>query len=196
MLRIQSRDETSSIATADESERSTIGTRILWIALAACASVMLYGATALMTHDIAPIPFLWILPLSLYMLSFVVCFDSERWYRRAIFHPLLAGAIFASLVLSAHNEQLAAVVMRSVASRDFATLLIQLATSSTLLFAVCMVCHGELYRLRPRTHDLTRYYLMVSAGGWSAVSSRQSSRQDSSADSGNRGSQYGPASCC
>jgi hypothetical protein len=165
MLNVQSRDDTSTVATVDAAERSTIGTRILWIGLAACASVMLYGATSLMTHDIAPIPFLWILPLSLYMLSFVVCFDSERWYRRGIFHPMLAVAIFASLVLTAHAEQIANIVVRSFVARDFAILLLQLATSSVLLFAVCMVCHGELYRLRPRTQDLTSYYLMVSAGG-------------------------------
>ena len=76
-----------------------------------------------------------------------------------------AAAIFASLVLNAHAEQIAAIVVQSFAARDFAILLIQLATSSTLLFAVCMVCHGELYRLRPRTQDLTSYYLMVSTGG-------------------------------
>ena len=164
LLTIQSRNDATDVADLDTFERSTIGTRILWIALAACASVMLYGATGLMTHDVAPVPFLWILPLSLYMLSFVICFDSERWYRRAIFHPLLAAAIFASLVVTAHIEPIA-IFMLGPAARESAVLLLQLSTSSALLFAVCMVCHGELYRLRPRTQDLTSYYLMVSAGG-------------------------------
>src|SRR5260370_705893 len=165
LLAIQSRSDSSNAATVDTFERSTIGTRILWIALAACASVMLYGATGLMTHDIAPVPFLWILPLSLYMLSFVVCFDSERWYRRAIFHPLLAATTLASLVATAHFEQISLVFTLNPSAREFVIFLLQLSTSSALLFTVCIVCHGELYRLRPRTQDLTSYYLMVSAEG-------------------------------
>jgi hypothetical protein len=165
LLSIESRNDSHAVAAVDTRQRSAIATRILWIALAACASLMLYGATGLMTHDIAPVPFLWILPLSLYMLSFVICFDSERWYRREIFHPMLAITIVASLVVTAHFEQIALSFNLSSDAREFLILLLQLSTSSALLFAVCMVCHGELYKLRPRTQDLTSYYLMVSAGG-------------------------------
>ena len=61
--------------------------RLLWIGLAACASVLLLATTNLICQDIAVSPFLWVLQLSLYLLSFIVCFESDRWYRREIFYP-------------------------------------------------------------------------------------------------------------
>ena len=125
---------------------------IFWIALPACASLLLYAATNEMTHDVAPIPFLWVVPLALYLLSFIICFDNERWYQRGIFHPALALAVFFGLLVR-------------FASFDDSSLLIRLAAPSVLLFAVCMVCHGELARLKPDQRRLTAFYLMVSAGG-------------------------------
>src|SRR5262249_5618587 len=89
-------------AAAEGSEEPDLGSKVLWIALAACASALLYGATSQMTQDVAPIPFLWILPLALYLLSFIICFDGDRWYRRGIFHPLLGVAIFASFLIVIH----------------------------------------------------------------------------------------------
>src|SRR6266851_329655 len=125
---------------------------IFWIALPACASLLLYAATNEMTHDVAPIPFLWVVPLALYLLSFIICFDNERWYKRGIFHPALALAVFFGLLVR-------------FASFDDSSLLMRLAAPSVLLFAVCMVCHGELARLKPDQRRLTAFYLMVSAGG-------------------------------
>jgi FtsH-binding integral membrane protein len=65
----------------------------LWLGLAASASVLLLAVTNHLTQDVAAIPFLWILPLSVYLLSFIVCFESPRFYRRAVFLPLLAMAL-------------------------------------------------------------------------------------------------------
>jgi len=126
----------------------------LWISLPACASLLLYAATNEMTRDIAPIPFLWILPLALYLLSFIICFDNERWYRRAIFHPVLGLAIFLSLAI--HADPLG--IGKNL-------LPVQLVIPCLLLFVACMVCHGELARLKPGHQNLTIFYLMVSAGG-------------------------------
>ncbi|MGO9602414.1 MAG: hypothetical protein ACLQAT_03245 [Candidatus Binataceae bacterium] len=146
-------------------ENRSRGTRTLWVVLPACASLLLYGATGQMMQDTAPIPFLWILPLALYLLSFIICFDSEQWYRRGIFHPLLGIAIFTSFLLVIYVDRIAAAVGRVVLSPTTVTLLLEIGNSSLLMFAGCMVCHGELVRLKPHRRDLTVFYLMVSAGG-------------------------------
>lgn len=152
-------------ASVDESADPSVGTKVLWIALAACASVLLYGATGQMTQDVAPIPFLWILPLALYLLSFIICFDSDRWYRRGIFHPLLGIAIFASFLIVIYLNAIAPAIGRVFLSPQIVTLAIEVGNLSLLLFAGCMVCHGELVRLRPHRRDLTVFYLLVSVGG-------------------------------
>jgi hypothetical protein len=128
----------------------TRSTRLLWIALAAIASVMLLATTNQLCQQVAPVPFLWVLPLSIYLLSFVICFDNQRWYRRGIFHPALAVTVFVALVVLCSTD---------------ASILLQIASYLALLFTVCMVCHGELVRLKPHERYLTSFYLMVAIGG-------------------------------
>ena len=67
--------------------------QILWLALAACGSALLLGVTNHIAQDIAPVPFLWVAPLSLYLLSFVLCFEREGWYKRDFFLRLLGVAL-------------------------------------------------------------------------------------------------------
>jgi hypothetical protein len=127
------------------------GILLLWLGLAACASLMFLATTNQICQDIAVVPFLWVLPLSLYLVSFILCFDHPRWYSRAVFHPALVIAIFlASLLLG---------------NWGIKSLLLQLAGYSFILFVVCMVCHGELARCKPSSRHLTLFYLMVSLGG-------------------------------
>ena len=166
-LPLRSNAASASAVAPDESAEPEPGrgTKALWIALAACASVLLYGATNDLTQDVAPIPFLWVLPLALYLLSFIICFDSDRWYRRGIFHPLLGVAIFASFFLVIYANPLSTWAGRYVFSPMFVTLILGVGNVSLLMFAGCMVCHGELVRIRPHRRDLTTFYLMVSAGG-------------------------------
>ena len=137
----------------------------LWIALPACASLLLYGATGQMTQDVAPIPFMWILPLGLYLFSFIICFDSNRWYRRGIFQPLLGAAIFSNLILLIFIDRIAAFIAGAALSPSTVRMLLEIANVLVLMFAGCMVCHGELVRLKPHKRDLTAFYLMLSAGG-------------------------------
>jgi len=125
--------------------------RVLWLALSACGSIMLLATTNLVCQEVAAIPLLWVVPLSLYLLSFILCFDHPRWYRREIFHPLY----LALALLSLHN----------LPGFFNLTILWPLAIFCATLFAVCMLCHGELARLRPEPRSLTGYYLMISAGG-------------------------------
>jgi hypothetical protein len=128
----------------------TISTRTLWIALATVASVMLLATTNQICQQVAVVPFLWVLPLAIYLLSFIICFDNQRWYRRGVFHPALGAAVCVALV-----------VLCSPSS----SITIQIATYSISLFAVCMVCHGELAKLKPDERYLTSFYLMVAIGG-------------------------------
>jgi hypothetical protein len=124
---------------------------LLWLGLAGCASLMFLATTNQICQDVAVVPFLWVLPLSLYLLSFILCFDHSRWYSRAVFHPALVIAIFlASFLLGNWGVK---------------SLLLQIAAYSFTLFVVCMVCHGELARSKPRSRYLTLFYLMVSLGG-------------------------------
>src|ERR1700722_17826929 len=67
--------------------------RLVWMGLAACASALLLAVTNHLTQNVAAIPFLWVLPLSLYLLSFILCFDSDRWYNRWLFTRLAAVAV-------------------------------------------------------------------------------------------------------
>src|SRR5215467_1482907 len=107
---------------------------------ACCSSAMLLATTNLICQQVAPVPLLWVLPLSLYLLSFVICFDHPRWYRREIFLPLY-------LVLSL----LALRVLPIYSAISLAPLLMIYCGAMT---AVCMVCHGELARLKPQTEHL------------------------------------------
>lgn len=128
-----------------------LGLRLVWVALAACASTMLLAVTNQMAIDVASVPFLWVVPLSLYLLSFILCFGSERWYPRVVFYPLLVAATVGvvSLMLAGASAKIE----------------VQIAVYSASLFVFVMVCHGELYRLRPHPRHLTAFYLSLSLGG-------------------------------
>ena len=122
--------------------------RTLWVLLPACASALLLATTNLLCQDITSIPLLWALPLALYLLSFILCFDHPRWYRREIFHPLLFLGVLA-LYLTLH----------------LALITPDIVIVPALLFVACMICHGELAKLKPPVQRLTSFYLAISAGG-------------------------------
>lgn len=142
----------SAQTAADErTPRPSLLTMGLWLLLAAASSVMFLATTNQLCIDVATVPFLWILPLSLYLLSFILCFDSPRWYNRSVFAVLLIlGFPVVSDVLLDGAD---------------AGLVLQIAVFSTVLFAGCMCCHGELYGLRPAARWLTLYFVVISAGG-------------------------------
>ena len=115
-------------------------------------SWLLLAITNHITQNIASIPFLWLAPLTLYLLTFILCFESDGWYRRS----WLLGPLAVILGLCAWGLQTTQV-----------TLDIKVAIPLYLvgLFACCMFFHGELARLRPAPRHLTSFYLMVSTGG-------------------------------
>lgn len=129
------------------------GSMLYWIGLAACASALLLASTSHLTQNVAPIPMLWIAPLSLYLLSFILSFESDKIYQQWIFLPLglVALAIFARAMSEYENNE------------DVITRLIPMLCAA--LFVACMVCHGELARRKPHPKYLTQFFLMVSVGG-------------------------------
>jgi len=121
---------------------------LTWLGLSGTAVVVLMGVTNKLCLDVASVPFLWIAPLATYLITFIVCFSSERAYRRAPF-VAIAVATFAITLAIKPGE----------------LIVYQVLAYCILLFSSCMCLHGELYRLRPAARSLTRFYLFVSAGG-------------------------------
>jgi len=127
-------------------------TQTLWIALAACASALLLAITNHISQNIAAVPFLWVIPLSLYLLSFILCFEGHAWYQRGFFLRMLGvvlGGMTYALASSFDNSPLFALIPLFCIG----------------LFVCCMFCHGELARLKPAPAHLTSFYLMISLGG-------------------------------
>ena len=135
---------------AEAAEPPTIPIQILWIALSMTASALMLAVTNQITREVAPIPFLWILPLTIYLLSFILTFSGERWYSRPIYALFLVISAIGFLWAIFHSD---------------GNFLWQIILYSFALFVSVMVCHGELYRLRPTPVHLTRFYLLVSVGG-------------------------------
>ncbi len=122
--------------------------QLTWLMLAAMASFLLLAFTNHICQNVASLPFLWILPLSLYLATFILCFDHPRWYRRNVF-LLLAAVLLPLMAWYSDSLNLKLVVPMYLAG----------------LFVCCMFCHGELTLLKPAPRYLTRYYLMISLGG-------------------------------
>jgi spermidine synthase len=133
---------------------------LAWIALPGLAVVVLMGVTNEMTLDAASVPFLWILPLGTYLLTFILSFASERFQRRGAF-AVLTGVAFLATAGAPLWRDLAGLSPGA----DFFSFAIQIPAYCLLLFGVGMLLHGELHRLRPAPERLTTYYLCVSGGG-------------------------------
>ena len=124
--------------------------KLQWFSLSALGSLMLLAISRFITADLAPVPLLWMLPLAVYLLSFVICFDHPRWYRPGFFHPfLLATALFTLTFYRGLGLHLWMFIVGFLITE----------------FACCMFCHGELYRRRPQPEHLTSFYLMIALGG-------------------------------
>ena len=142
--------------------------RALWLLLPACASLMLLATTNHVCQDLAVVPFLWIVPLALYLLSFIICFDHPRWYVRGVWTALAAVAILIAADPDTVFDKSAALLhglSGQFPEHISVNYLWERVIYFSTMFLICMVCHGELMRLRPHPRRLTEYYLMMSAGG-------------------------------
>jgi spermidine synthase len=149
-------------ATALQEERTPQrpGRVALWLLLAGCAVVLLMGVTNRLCLDLASVPFLWILPLAAYLVSFILCFGSERAYARTPYVVLAAVAF-----LLCYGKPLWGSIASKAIHSVIAAAPAVIAFHCLLLFAACMVLHRELYRLRPPARSLTAFYLCVAGGG-------------------------------
>lgn len=126
--------------------------RLLWVALAACPSAMWMAVANHLSQNVSPMPFLWILPLALYLLTLILCFDREGWYRPHVFKRLLPVGVAAICFGLWHPF-------------DLTELRWSIPSFGAGLFLCAMFCHGELARRKPKAAELTSFYLMLSAGG-------------------------------
>lgn len=132
----------------------TLLDRTLWVSLTACGSTVLLAMTNQICQDVAVVPFLWVLPLSLYLITFIICFDKDAWYVRGVWLSLL----FIALVLLLR-------LMFQEFTDDSVSLIYQVGVYCFALFTCCMICHGELARRRSAAPHLTTFYLYVALGG-------------------------------
>lgn len=135
-------------AEAAGGRTNSIGDRIMWVILSAGGSGLLLAVTNELCQNIAVVPLLWILPFTCYLLTFILCFADT--YRRSIWAPLLLVAVGAAAWVSRLPIEYYGV---------------QIAAVGGVLVAACMVCHGELVRIRPDARRLTSFYLAIAAGG-------------------------------
>ncbi|HTU59560.1 MAG TPA: fused MFS/spermidine synthase, partial [Polyangiales bacterium] len=121
---------------------------VSWLLLSSASTCLLLSVTNHLTQNVASVPFLWVLPLALYLITFIICFDRPAWYRR-LFFMTLSGAMIILMAFRINSLELIVVAPLFALG----------------LFSACMFCHGELARLRPDPGHLTIYYLCISLGG-------------------------------
>jgi SAM-dependent methyltransferase len=146
------RGATSSVIASSKNLIGPQNRPLLWIALSACASTLWLAVANHLSQQVAPIPFLWILPLGLYLLSFILCFEGSNWYRPLLFRWLLPVAWLAFCLRIA--------LQGSVGGIEW-----EIPILSAALFVCCMFCHGELAESKPGARELSFFYLMVALGG-------------------------------
>lgn len=142
----------TTIRTMNDGPAPTLGHFVQWLILSAMGSFMLLAVTNHITHDVASVPFLWILPLTLYLVTFILCFEGRGWYKRSVFiGPMLVAV--GAMAWALENDLGIHDIKEAV------------ALFAAGLFVCCMFFHGELANLKPAPRYLTSFYLMVSLGG-------------------------------
>ncbi len=133
-------------------QKSPIGRKGMWFALSACGAMLLLSVTNHIDENVAAVPLLWVLPLAVYLLSFVATFGTTRIYRRSLWLRLLAFSL-GVLGYAIYNINTVEAIQISI------------PVFLLGLLVCCVFCHGELNRLRPDTAELTGFYVMIAAGG-------------------------------
>lgn len=162
-------DPGSAVVAANHSAepRPSPRDRILWLLLAACGSLLLCAMTNHIVQNVAAVPLLWILPLTMYLLSFVIAFSRGQWLpgllRLRI--PVLGLSIARMWLLGFTFVALGGLVYLAFYWREEVPLWLSLSFYSLALLTLCLFCHAELHRLCPAPTYATSFYLMIAAGG-------------------------------
>jgi predicted membrane-bound spermidine synthase len=138
-----------SVGGAEADPAPAASRQVRWIALPACGAALLVATTSQLTQNIAPVPLLWVVPLAVYLVTYIIAF-ADRYPRRASLVAWVPVLIASGFVLR---------------GTGFGSLTAQAAVHLTALFVGCLVCHGEVARLRPTARYLTDYYLALAIGG-------------------------------
>jgi spermidine synthase len=171
-LKLRSHPASPSASTASAVNRSwgsqvSIRNRVFWLALPACGAVLLCAMTNHITENIAAIPLLWIVPLIMYLLSFVVAFSRGTWlpavFRRTV--PVLEVSIARLLLLGLTAVSLISIGYLLTDTSIDVPLRVSVLFYCVTLFITCLFCHAELHRLRPEAAQATSYYLAIAGGG-------------------------------
>jgi hypothetical protein len=145
--------QSQGAAAGAQAGGTTISARLLpwiWVILAFTSSALFLATTNHLCQEVAVVPFLWVLPLAVYLLTFIICFERPRWYSR---RWCVTGAVLSSAII--FLQKTVGVVYIPAQIFEYAL---------NLLF-LCMICHGELFRLRPVASKITIYYLLIATGG-------------------------------
>jgi hypothetical protein len=139
-------------AVAEEKGLPTFRTKLLWLGLSACGSMMLLAVTNHLSQNVAPVPLLWVVPLGLYLLSFAMVFAKRQFYSRWFVARLLAVAL-GTAGYAIYDSSITQAIQISV------------PLFCCVLFVVCLFCHGELVERKPAVPYLTSFYLLIALGG-------------------------------
>lgn len=179
------------VAPVDTAEPKA-GHLLMWLLLPAFASVVLMATTNHISTDVAVVPLLWIVPLALYLLTFIIAFDRPSWYWPTTIAALTLLAIYPTSLLYNNNNVgtiklykcgMTGTCIKTAVDLVHTTPILEtdespgegpsvkvgfrtaLFVNFAAMFCICLLCHGQLARLKPDTRYLTAYYLMMSAGG-------------------------------
>jgi hypothetical protein len=140
------------LSRAQSTEAAPVfGRMAYWVALAFVPSALMIAATTHITTDVAAAPFLWVLPLSLYLISFILVFSQRRFVQQATWiklQPFLLALIVLTLALDIRTW-----------------LTVDVALHLLTFFVTAMICHGLMAATRPQAAYLTRFYFCMSLGG-------------------------------
>ena len=149
--RVAEAPEVSAATTSTLSEAPTWSTRLLWIALSFIPSGLLVAVTAHISTDIAAAPFLWVIPLALFLLTFVLAFQREQWLPETLLRKMVPFAAAAILI-----EMSLSLVLNTVVTVSF---------HLSFFFLAALYCHTRMVDSRPKAAHLTEFYLFMSLGG-------------------------------
>ncbi|ETR75122.1 hypothetical protein X566_20510 [Afipia sp. P52-10] len=143
---------TNETARSEHAEAApTLPRMALWVALAFVPSALMVAVTTHITTDIAAAPFLWVLPLALYLVTFILVFSDRTWIPQRW--------------LLASQPVLTALVVLNLALDIRSWLTIDVTLHMLFFFVTAMICHGQLSTTRPAAAHLTRFYFCLSLGG-------------------------------
>ena len=146
----QAKPEDISAATS-AATKTGFGTLLLWLLFSATSVILMVSTTNAMTQNIPPTPFLWILPLCIYLLTYIICFNNDKWYVRRYWLLCFGCCSLAAILMFYTGSQF--------------NIVAQVVVYAMILFFACMLCHGELARLKPDPNKLTLFYLIIAVGG-------------------------------